>query len=705
RGRLVSEGQGPATIPQLLAERDDLRRQASGHAAVRQYIDLGRKRQDLAAQIESWESEASAAERAARMVEIAASIFDKWHARAGVERELAAAAKLPRIDPQTLADFETLEQSLARAKMRHKKLGAKLAKAKREIDALGLDTAVAQHAARIESLLEQEQWITALDAERVAWAEKVAALETRRAELCAQLGFDPAGAVVAGQGGSKAWRRLKALAGELRAARAALKEATEAAGQKQQVSQSSSQELAAALKARGATSLTPLLESSGQLVTQLRRRVQLDDRVAELAERKEELDERSRDLISKLLLPGWALAGLGAGFASGVATALAGLFLPESLVGESRLALVALGLVSTGGSGAAKVLIEKTFARRSSQCLAQLESLAGQVDEAKHERDALDQQLPRGGGPLLARLQAAEKEHAAIEALVPLESKRQAGSQEAGDAEKQRADAHARYSELRHQWRHALIDAGLSPKTPPGRAGQMAKIRKLLARVDARLADERNELARRQTVVEAFVHRLAQLRAELDLPAAEHDVEAPLVVPMKKSATPTPVVAKLDSLAIPAELRALREKLHDQAALVARRQELVRQGKRLAARRHKVRFAGRRLERKLLSLLDREGAADGAELRKRAQDAQRSDLLSAQQQTLVGEIMALMGPQVSEEELTPLVSSKTRVELDNAWLDHSSKARDLRDQVKTAHEQMGRWQQETQSLLSGRTAS
>ncbi|HVU87917.1 MAG TPA: AAA family ATPase [Pirellulales bacterium] len=701
RGRLLADGQEPSTIPQLLHERDELRRQSSAHTSVRQFLDLRRKRGELVTQIARWEADADEAERAARLVEIAAAIFDKWHARAALDKELAAARKEPRVEQQTLSDFTALEQSLARVRTRHKKLSRLLAKTKHDIDRLGLDTAVSQRAARIESLLEQEQWITALDAERVALADKVAALETRRAELCAQLGFDPAGA--AGEGGGKAWRQLKSLAVELRRARAALAEATEAAGTKQQSSQSTSQELTAALKARGATSLTPLLESSGQLVAQLRKRIQLDDRVNELVEREKELEERSRGLVDKLLLPGWAMAGLGTGFASGVAASLAGVFLPASLVGDSRLALVALGLISSGGSGAAKVAIEKTFARRSSQCLAQLESLVGQIDAAKQERDALDKELPRGGGPLLARLQAAEKDHAAIQALVPLESKRQAGSQDASEAEKCREQAHAAYSELRHRWRHALIDAGLSPKTPPGRAGQMAKIRQILARVDTRLEEERRELARRQSVVEAFANRLAQLRAELDVPGAgKHLDDAPFVVPMAPKVNLSPTQAKLDSLALPVELRALREKLHEQAALVAERQALVRRGKRLAARRQKVRHHGRRLERKLLAFLDREGAADAAELRRRAEDTQRSDQLVGQQETLGIEIAALVGTQVHEDDLAQLVRTKTRAELDNAWLAHSSRARDVREKVKSAHEQLGRWEQETQMLVAGR---
>ncbi len=111
-----------------------------------------------------------------------------------------------------------------------------------------------------------------------------------------------------------------------------------------------------------------------------------------------------------------------------------------------------------------------------------------------------------------------------------------------------------------------MIDAGLSPKTPPGRAGQLARLRKHLARLDANLAAEREELARRQTVVEAFANRLSQLRAELDmLPDGKHDDDAPAVVPISAAKAPaagpaqSSVAAKLNTFALAVELRATRE--------------------------------------------------------------------------------------------------------------------------------------------------
>ena len=707
RTRLLAAGDSPSTIPQLLAERDRLRREVQEQSSVNQYIDLGRKRRDLSAQIGDWENEAATSERAARLLEVAAAVYEKWHARARVESDLASARGVPRLEPKTLEEFEALENSIVHGKKRGKAVSRRIGQNDHAIETLGLNEAVRRRVTRIEAILEQEQWITALDAERAALADKIHSMEARRTELCTRLGFDPAlTASEPGAGMGKAWRQLKPLADELRAARQLLAEASAEVEQRQAGAKSTSQELASALKARGADNLTPLMERSGQLVSQLRRRVQLDERLTDLSRRKTELEARSRELLATALLPGWALVALGVAFVAGAVATLAGVFLPASVVGESGYWVASLGLVGAGGAAATKVFLEKAFERRSSTCLAQIETLAEQIEQFTQERDELDEQLPRGGGPLLARLQAAEKEQAAIEALLPLDSQRKAAALDAGNAEKRRAEAHDIYTQLRHRWRHALIDAGLSPKTPPGRAGQLARIRKYLARFDARLTDERAEWAHRQSVVEAFANRLTQLRAELDAPAEDEDIApAPTLTSATKPQPATAAAARPKGSEVGDVLRLLREQLREQTALAARRRSLVRRGKALRERRLKVRGRLNRLRRKLEALLDREGAADALELRRRARESARGDQLADQRDTVTLEIAGLVGPLVDEEDVAALVSKRSREQLDQQWLDESTRARQLRDQVKSAHEQLGRWQQESSALVADRRAS
>jgi uncharacterized protein YhaN len=707
RNRLLATNDSPSTIPQLLAERDRLRRDSSAQASVQHFVELGRKRRELLAQIEAWENEAATAERAARLVEIAVAVHAKWHSRLAVEKDLAIARGTPRLEQRALAEFEALELSIEHSRRRGKSVSRRMAKNQEEVESLGLNEAIWRRATRIEAILEQEQWITALDSERVALSAKVKSLEARRAELCARLGFDPTEtATTGGDGLSKSWRQLKPLAAALRSAHEQLEQLTAAAAEGQKGVQAAAQSLSAALKARGADSLTPLLERTGELVSQLRRRVQLDDRLTELARRKTELEARSRDLLANALLPGWALIVLGAVFVLGVVGILAGLFLPASLVGTGRWMLSIMGVAGSAGSAVTKFLLEKSLENRSATCLAQLETLAGQTEEATHERDELDETLPRGGGPLLARLQAAEKERAAVEALVPLEAKRLAADQESDTAEKRREEAHQAYTELRHRWRQALVAAGLSPKTPPARAGRLARLRKYLVKFDAQLTSDRDELSRRQIAVDGFTKRLAQLRAELDMRDTDttpDSVSGAASKPAIKPATPPTAAEPAEGLI--ESLRTLREQLHEQTALAARRRSLIREGRRLLARRRKVRSHLHRLRRKLETLLEHQGAADVAELRRRAQESLRGDQLANQLDALAGEITAIVPQQLDISDVARLVTSHGRPELDQQWLDHSSRARAVREQVKSAHEQLGRWQQESQTLMADRQAS
>ena len=51
----------------------------------------------------------------------------------------------------------------------------------------------------------------------------------------------------------------------------------------------------------------------------------------------------------------------------------------------------------------------------------QLKMIDAQFNQSKEERDKIDEELPRGGGPLLTRLQTAEKDLAALEKHLGLE--------------------------------------------------------------------------------------------------------------------------------------------------------------------------------------------------------------------------------------------------------------------------------------------
>jgi uncharacterized protein YhaN len=329
--------------------------------------------------------------------------------------------------------------------------------------------------------------------------------------------------------------------------------------------------------------------------------------------------------------------------------------------------------MSCAGAAATKFLVERALALRSDNCLAQLETVTGQLEDAREECAELDKTLPSGGGPLTVRLQAAEKELAAVDALAPLEASRQAAAQGADSAEQLRAAAEETYRRQRQKWRQALLDAGLPQDLAPAKVKLLMHSRSDYVALARHVAADRAELARRQAVVEAFHLRLSQLQADLTLPLAGQGLTE--------------------------QFHALRDHLREQAELASRRGALLRLGLRTRRMRHKLRGKVDRNRRRIHSLLNRAGVQNGAELRRRAQQSARRDELIQKRETLSIEIAASLGSHAEETEIASLAADSTRAQLDDRWLDLSTRAGKLREQILAAREQIGRSKQQLQGLI------
>jgi len=112
-------------------------------------------------------------------------------------------------------------------------------------------------------------------------------------------------------------------------------------------------------------------------------------------------------------------------------------------------------------------MLERSNAHQLDACQKQLGVLQLQVQQAKEDRDAIDAQLPRGGGPISSRLQAAEKDLAALEELTPLETRRSAAQQELEAAERRAREAKEEWRNAQRRWREALSAAGLPTELRP----------------------------------------------------------------------------------------------------------------------------------------------------------------------------------------------------------------------------------------------
>ena len=268
---------------------------------------------------------------------------------------------------------------------------------------------------RVEALVEQAEWIASIEGQTNETRSEVDQLE---AQLAAErLPWET------GPGRSKlddrALASLRPVAAAVREARHRWRKAQATIKACQDHSGALTRELSGAMPDHEQRELNATLERAGDRVSQLRHRVQMDERLDQFQSQRESLAYQHESLLEKQMLPVWTLGTLGSIFVLGVTLILAGLFLPTTMTGPVGWVLAVIGLGGAIVAGISKVVMEQTAEHQLAVCEKQIRQIDSQIQKAQEERKQLDAQLPRGGGPLLMRLQEAERELAKLEDLVP----------------------------------------------------------------------------------------------------------------------------------------------------------------------------------------------------------------------------------------------------------------------------------------------
>lgn len=684
RERLLSRGDGQGRIPRLLAERDRLRGLVDElRGQLARYALLASERRELESQVRAVAEQTRAVEREARCLESAAAIHDQWRERDEAARELGLLGGRVRPGAPSMTEWSRVERRLRRERARLAKLRKRAGALRRQARELGGAAAIARLAPRIEALIEQAHWISALDARVKELDAEVSAHEDHARRVRGQLGLASGGGVASVPG---AWiggdRRtlapLKSVAAKIRAARDELQRASDALSTALDSAAEIEAETRAALDERGVDDVVIAVQQAGELVTRLRRRLLLDERIDNMGGQQRELRARHRDLHDDDLVPAKKLVAMGAWFVVGVVACLAGLLLPSSLTGDWGWPLAVFGGLVATSVVAWKFVQDRSHVSEQEACRRQLESLREQIETLQAERDELDRKLPSGGGPIVTRLQTAERELTELESLLPIEGKRQDAQRALAAAEEREAAARGRLAELEESWGKSLASAGLPADLSPAQVREHVAARRALADVSDRLEHVRQERQLRQGELAGVVGRVRQLLAEASLePTSERPSD---------------------------QLQQLRDAMRRHAAIAAERDALLAEASRALGRRRKQRRAIARWRRRRRGLLRRAGAANGAEFRQFALAASRADGLRRRIETLSHEIDSAVGGAVAEAEVHTLLESATLDELQSrARLAASDSARQ-REQSAAANRRIGALEHEMLSLAADRRA-
>ena len=389
-------------------------------------------------------------------------------------------------------------------------------------------------------------------------------------------------------------------------------------------------QIADALADRKEKELAPALERAGALVANLRRRVQLDERLTQMNAQDADLAEQSQQLEERQLLPAGLLWLHGGVFLLGFV--LFGWGGISWLVSNGRGWEVSLfGLVVCGVAIASKYLLERSKVEQLENAQSQATSLVVQIKQAKEERAALDAQLPRGSGPWLMRLQTAEKELAALEELMSIDAERQAAQREADAANRRMEEAEREINVARRRWRNALAAAGLPKHLSPKQVRHLSDRHVEVHALQRRLRHARLEHAERRKEFDAVAGRVEQALADVGLKPA------------------SPKASE--------RLKQLRKALDEYQEIATRRDALDLRLRRIHRRQTRLAHGVDRWQHRLQVAFAQAGLADEGEYRQRIEDGQLLESLRSQHAAATREIAAALGVRLTEEDVRDWLES------------------------------------------------
>lgn len=677
RRRLLSDDGRQGQIPDLLERRDELRRGVEElDSLTAQYGQLMSQRAELDRDAERLDETRGQLEHDARVLETAVSLRDRWARRGQIDLRLAGLNISTAGLQEAIARFEHWDARLSRVRKHLARLARRRQKILRRAAAIEINEPLQRQAARIEAFREQEGWIASLRA-------KVAQLETEARTLDEesrlrreQLGLSAmAGEHLSEKLGGRTSRELRRLGRLVRSRREAL---AEARSRLEQLAEAASQEAAkldSALAARGVKDLDEAIRAAGELASQLRRSEALDSRIEQLQWNEEELEDQSRELLDRQVLPLPVVLGLGGVFMFFAILVVAGVIVPTGWLGAVRWLFAILGVSGLVATFVVKIVLERSNYRKLDVCQQRIHMLQTQLAQATDERAAIERSLPSGGSREV-QLAAAEKDLAELQPLLPLGARRQGTEHETETARRRVEQAEREFRSARRQWNDALARSGLPERISPKQLRAILSHRRQWAVLARRSAEVASELRARQAEYDALRDRVVELATQAG--AAVRGVN------------PIDLLRELGD-----SLRQEQARVEERNALLASARRLRRKRMKLAPRVRALRLRRRRALRRL-------GVRDGDELRLRRESLAEASELQRQRQTLQTEIEAALAGQCSEVELAACLAGGTDTDLESRWDAIGRQLDAIRAQIEACLERRGQIKAQLAELAEDR---
>ncbi len=675
RESLLSTDDRPSQIPQLTARRQELKAQLESlSAGTRRYGELSAQREALADEAADLAQALERTDAHHRLLKAALDIQAMWNARADLDQRLDALRDISQLPERAVEKMHALRRRVIREKRRLKRIAAARKRLKADAHGLEINKQVLNHATRIDALSDQAQWLTTLDGQIKKLRAEIQRLDD---EIQQQLG-GIAGKTSPEELSQDAFAALRRPGMLLREQTEQLDRARQEFDAAQKDVEHLTGKFASAARGRRGEDLQGTLAEAGQKVALLRRRIQIEQRLDELARRREELEFTGDEMQEYDGLPLRYTAALGMVFSLGIMFLLIGVVGGANGWIASSMPYWLFGVLFAGGSAVTKLFLERKTDDDLSDNTRHREQVRVQLADIKKERDEIDAELPPGGGPLDARLREAESELREIERLMPVLSDRLAAEQKVEAAQLKLTAAQEAFKTARGRWREALKAVGLPEDFAPQKVRHVVRRGDAVVETRRRREIRRDELEQREREMLAMAARIGQLLADCRLTPKSSDPQE--------------------------QLRQLTQTLAQEKEILALKETTLRSARKMRRDRSRSVHLIRQALRRRSALLALAGVADMVAFRQVATDTAKAHELRQQRDETTEKIGAELASRYTEEEIAGVMISEGP-DLQARWSQRGTHVQELRTRIATLHERRGACTHEMQQLAGDRRRS
>ncbi len=677
---------------------------------------------ELKLRIAQWEVEA-------KSFEVALQVRPNWEKRAELSARAAALNARTELPESSASKLAELSEQISE---REKKLGE--IKEQRRLlresaRKLPLRSGILELAAKIDAAAEQSPWISSIqknvqrlesqigqtreqlvaDAVRLGMTEEdqQALLDDRRMTRMPDLS-------------RQAINTLAGPASEVRMWSTRLKQARTQSEADKKEADRLEKELAEAMAARPEGDIHSAMQSNGDTITLLRKRLNIQEALDKQLARRTQLEEEAVDLAVDEALPVERSLLMSILFVGGLFLLLWGTGKMLDLFGavgddpQTGLFMVIIGMFMLFFGFMWSNVLEKTTVTDLEDVEDQIDAIRKEIRKTEAEREEIDRRLPNQKAPIETRLREAEAEIQSLESLLPIQHNHQAAIERFRTARRRATQAGESLRNARNQWKKTLAQLGLTESLSPKSIRIMAEGYESLLQTRRRLQSLEEELETRQLELGALTQRIDSLfrqafaaKAASDAIAGDDAVDEFDDEPRRdqrataKAPTPEPIRANVEMAARALEqLTKLTTLVSSQEQYILQKRGMREQDQHLAKQLASVQKSIDKLERTHSATLAEYGCESEDQLLEQLEIKHQHEQLLKQVAEFGERIQSIIGGSVPYETVTRLLDGQGAHDLEKRWEAIGQRTQQAETRVAQLHQRQGELGQEMKSLAA-----